>query len=69
MCTVQSGGLCNIHGGINCSSCGPTCKNGYFGNQCQFCNEEFTVSNDVMNGTVDIYGEGPLCKGTSKSLF
>ena len=57
-------GLCNIFGGVNCSSCGTVCKMGFEGNQCQTCQRGFYVSNGVTNGEVDsVTGVGPTCEG------
>ena len=65
-CTVCSNdyGLCNVFGGVNCSSCGTVCRIGYEGNQCESCRKGFYVSNGVPNGEVDpLTGVGPICKG------
>ena len=62
---LNDNGLCNIYGGVNCTTCGTVCKIGYKGNQCQICQNGFYISNGVTNGNVSSEtGEGPICEGT-----
>ena len=63
VCKTESGGLCNVHGGVNCSSCGKTCKTGYVGDQCQSCAKGYKSSNPTVNGIVSKNGIGNLCDG------